>query len=298
MFIKYQHIERFGTPEVEGIELGTCYVFPKLDGTNASVWMDDNGNICAGSRNRQLTLDQDNAGFYAHVIEDEKYRKYFYWNPKNILYGEWLVPHSLKTYQDHAWRRFYVFDVLEEISEVNHKYVPYPDYATHVAACDIDYIPALAICKNPSPEQLYGILEKNQYLIQDGKGAGEGIVIKNYDFVNKYGRMTWAKIVRSEFKDLNSKKMGASVIKGETIVEDRIVEKYCTEALVEKEYEKIALDGWTAKSTPRLFETVFYSIVNEESWNIVKEFNKPKIDYKLLYAKVIQKIKQVKRELF
>ena len=298
MFIKYQHIERFGTPEVEGIELGTCYVFPKLDGTNASVWMDDNGNICAGSRNRQLNLDQDNAGFYAHVIEDERFRDYFNMYPKNILYGEWLVPHSLKTYTDGAWRKFYVFDVLQKISEDNYRYMPYTDYIENVHWVNIDYIPALAVCENPSAEQLYGMLEKNQYLIQDGKGAGEGIVIKNYNFVNKYGRMTWAKIVRSEFKDLNRKEMGTPVIKGETLVEDRIVEKYCTEALVEKEYAKIALDGWTAKSTPRLFETVFYCIVNEESWNIVKDLNKPKIDYKLLYAKVIQKIKQAKRELF
>ena len=38
MFVKYQHIERFGTQETEGIENGTCYVFPKIDGTNASLW--------------------------------------------------------------------------------------------------------------------------------------------------------------------------------------------------------------------------------------------------------------------
>ena len=30
-FRKYQHIERFGTTEVDGIELGKCYVFPKID---------------------------------------------------------------------------------------------------------------------------------------------------------------------------------------------------------------------------------------------------------------------------
>lgn len=29
-FIKYQHLERYGNTEVEGIEVGTCYVFPKI----------------------------------------------------------------------------------------------------------------------------------------------------------------------------------------------------------------------------------------------------------------------------
>ena len=32
-FKQYQHIERFGTTEVQHIELGECFVFPKIDGT-------------------------------------------------------------------------------------------------------------------------------------------------------------------------------------------------------------------------------------------------------------------------
>ena len=40
MFKKYTHIVRFGHDEVEGIEDGTCYVFPKLDGANASIWFE------------------------------------------------------------------------------------------------------------------------------------------------------------------------------------------------------------------------------------------------------------------
>ena len=65
-FIKYMHLERLGTTEVEGIEVGLTYVFPKLDGTNGSVWMVDD-NLMAGSRNRVLSAGSDNAGFYAWV---------------------------------------------------------------------------------------------------------------------------------------------------------------------------------------------------------------------------------------
>ena len=56
-FRKYQHIERFGTMEVEGIELGLCYIFPKIDGTNSSVWLGEDGQIHAGSRKRELSLE-------------------------------------------------------------------------------------------------------------------------------------------------------------------------------------------------------------------------------------------------
>ena len=57
-FKKYQHLERFGTTEVNGIEDGMCYIFPKIDGTNSSVWFND--GLQAGSRKRHLTLESDN----------------------------------------------------------------------------------------------------------------------------------------------------------------------------------------------------------------------------------------------
>jgi hypothetical protein len=66
------HVERLGSDEVSGILHGECHVFPKIDGTNASVWVDESGELCAGSRNRQLTLEKDNAGFYKWVLEHEK----------------------------------------------------------------------------------------------------------------------------------------------------------------------------------------------------------------------------------
>ena len=36
-FREYTHVERYGNDEVQGIEYGELYIFPKLDGTNASV---------------------------------------------------------------------------------------------------------------------------------------------------------------------------------------------------------------------------------------------------------------------
>ena len=61
-YSKYQHIERLGSAEVDGILDGVCHIFPKLDGTNSQLWW-DNG-LKAGSRNRELSVESDNAGFY------------------------------------------------------------------------------------------------------------------------------------------------------------------------------------------------------------------------------------------
>ena len=75
-FRKYQHIEKLNTIETNGIESGLCYVFPKIDGTNGSIWL-DNGEIKAGSRNRELTLDYDNAGFYEWVLNQQNIKDFF-----------------------------------------------------------------------------------------------------------------------------------------------------------------------------------------------------------------------------
>ena len=299
MFIKYQHVERFGTDEVDGIELGTCHVFPKIDGTNGSVWLDENGQVCAGSRNRELSLDKDNAGFLDAIIKNPAVIGYLLKHPDHRIYGEWLVPHSLKTYRDDAWRKFYVFDVCVD-SPDGVEYLPYSVYVPLLEEFAIDYIPLLAEVRNGSYDQFIGLLEKNQFLIKDGQGAGEGIVIKNYSYKNKYGRVTWAKIVRSEFREIHSKTMGAPIVQGEKMVEQEIVDRFCTTALIDKEYAKIVNEtgAWSSKMIPRLLNTVFYSLIQEDGWNIVKEFKMPKINYKTLNHLVIEKIKTEKQGIF
>lgn len=293
-FVKYQHIERFGTTEVEGIELGTCYVFSKIDGTNSQVWLDKNGNIKAGSRNRELSLDNDNAGFYTEILKDEKIKKLLIEQPSLRLYGEFLVPHTLKTYSKDAWRKFYVFDVM-----LNNEYLHYESYKTLLDSYKIEYIPPICIIKNPTYEQLINQLNKASYLIEDGQGYGEGIVIKNYDFVNKYGRVTWAKIVTNEFKAKKGK-CEPTELKGVKMVEEEIAEKYVTETLIEKEYSKIVTEnnGWSSKNIPQLLNTVYYCVVKEELWDAIKTFKSPTINFKTLQHFVTTKIKKVKSELF
>ncbi len=293
-FLKYQHLERYGNTEVEGIEVGTCYVFPKLDGTNGSVWW-DNG-VKAGSRNRELALDNDNAGFMNAMVVDKAVNLVLSVNKNIILYGEWLVPHTLKTYNDDAWRKFYVFDVYDRNKE---RLLSYDEYSAGLVAAGINVIAPIAIIKNGSIDHFTECLSKAHYLVKDGEGAGEGVVIKNYDYQNKYGRQTWAKIVTNEFKAKHHIAMGAPVV-GCEIVEEKIVAKYVTQALVDKVVAKITneMEGWSSKYIPRLIHTVYYDLVTEETWNFVKEFKNPKVDFKVLSHYATAKIKELKPELF
>ena len=299
-FEKYQHVEKFGTTEVEGIDIGTCYIFPKIDGTNGTIWYEtDNrgvGQVCAGSRTRRLSYpDVDNQGFYKWIVESgegEKCANLLRDRPAMRLYGEFLVPHTLRTYDDKAWGKFYVFDVMDYDA-----YLPYEDYSLLLDAHDIEYIPPIAIIKNPTYEKLIGFLDRNTYLIKDGQGVGEGIVIKNYDYRNKYGRQTWAKIVSNEFKASHAK-VQPTEVQERRLVEEDIVNKYVTLSLVEKEYAKIAIDGWESKMIPRLLGTVYYCLVKEECWNFVKEFKNPSIDFKRLMYFTNNRVKQLLPNLF
>ena len=308
-FKKYQHIERFGTMEVEGIEFGTCYVFPKIDGTNGSMWVEDEklpANIQFGSRRRHL-VDDDNAGFKRDIESDcySDFGNFFSNNSGLRLFGEWLVPHSLKTYREDAWRRFYVFDVVRDLPEElpsgeKFEYLTYEEYQPLMEEYGIDYIPCIAKYTNGNYEAFLKCLDGNNFLIEDGKGSGEGIVIKNYDYKNKYGRTTWAKIVTSEFQEKHSKEMGPAEKSARIAAEDHIVKDFCTTALIDKVYSKITVEsgGWSSKFIPRLLNTVYYELVTEECWNFVKKFKNPMVNFKRLQQLVTAKIKEVKPELF
>ena len=338
MFKEYTHVERFGNEGVEGIELGKVYVFPKLDGTNASIWLDEGTNyqttldrervplLGAGSRTRELGLGkEDNAGFLESLFYGggNKYEALFYHeNPKFQcwrLFGEWLVPHSFKGYRPEAWRQFYVFDVYND--ETN-QYLPYEVYQPILEQFGIIYIPPLAIIKNGSYENFLKCVHENFFLCPDGGEPGEGIVIKNYDYQNKFGRQCFAKIVRQEFKELHARTMGAPEINTGSMNEERILNKCLTTLLIEKTINKMVVEGtptptgkirpglegftdmeiiprgWTSKMIPELFGRVFYDIVTEELFDSLKEINFGTVNFKTLKAMMIMRIKQLKPEVF
>ena len=327
MFRKYDHVERLGHDEVEGLTIGEVYVFPKLDGTNSSVWF-NGGCIECGSRTRTLSKEADNAGFL--VWCHDNYTKFLdimagghhTWT----IYGEWMVPHTLKTYREDTWRKFYVFDVYDNEKE---RYLSYQQYAPIINAAGLNVIEPLCIFTNPSDEQLQREAEQNTYLILDGAGCGEGIVMKNYSWENLFGRQPWAKIVRNEFKEENKRAFGTTEKGGTFQVEAAIAEEYVTQALVEKTRSKIVTELMNQDDVagvidiekaseftdyfqlrrsveerhrgqliPRLLGTVYYELVNEELWNAVKKHKDPTIDFKRLKAHSILWTKKHAADLF
>ena len=296
-FRKYQHVERLGSAEVDGILNGNVYIFPKLDGTNTTVYL-DKGKIKVGSRNRELTLNHDNAGAFKYITNDlaDKLMAFFKVFPSYRLFGEWLIPHTLRTYNEDAWRHFYIFDVVHDFdADREVVYLPYEEYQPLLEIAGLDYIPPLAKLQNPTVQEVQSCLDKNTYLMKPGE-IGEGIVIKNYGFVNTFGHTTWAKIVRPVNKV--AIKMKRPLTGGE--IEPLIVEKFVTPELVEKEFAKLVNDngGFENKLIGKFLGAFWYTFITEEIFNILRKFKNPKIDFALLNQLTVQKIKDVKSEVF
>lgn len=315
----YDHVERFGSDDVNGIEIGKIYIFPKLDGTNAVIWCDE-GQVCAGSRNRQITVESDNHGFAAKVKTwENSLLEIFKLYPSFILYGEFLKSHTIKTYRDDAWNKFYLFDVYDTIK---HQYISYDRYKElfdlWIKPDGFEILQPLCIINNPSIDQLNSQVQTNTYLIKDGAGIGEGIVLKNYLWFNKYGRQPWAKIVTNDFKEKNSREFGVTVKEGPKTLEPLIVNEFCTAELVGKTKAKIIagianennleindpnaqqeiLTKFRAKIIPQLLGRVFHDLVTEEIWAILRKYGNPVLNFGLLNKLTILRVKEVCKDLF
>ena len=111
---KYTHVERLTSPETEDLLNGVCYFYPKLDGANASVEY-KNGQVIARSRNSDLSEETNLRGFYKYIQDRlPALEQFFDKFPDFIVFGEWLVPHTIKTYQKDAWNKFYVYDFYDK----------------------------------------------------------------------------------------------------------------------------------------------------------------------------------------
>lgn len=304
-FRRYQSLKKIYTQETQGIEHGKCYIFPKIDGTNAQTWFDGE-QIMTGSRNRTLgeTRETDNAGFCKAMRADKRINDFHKKYPNVRLYGEWLVPHSLKTYRDDAWKKFYIFDVVVENNceeETNDfRYLSYDEYKPMLDEFQLDYVVPLYIIDCPTKEQLIHAMNNNIFLLADGAGVGEGIVVKNYSFINRYGLVVWAKWITSEFKEQHYKTMGVPEIQNNSIVEKSMIEAGITRTLIAKEYFKIiqAEGTWERKFIPRLLEVVYYCFITEEFWELLKVFKSPNVDFRLLESLCLAKTKELFPEMF
>ena len=292
---KYTHIEHLGRDEVDGILNGTVYISPKIDGTNSVLYLDDQGNLAAGSRKRVLTLIDDNAGFAAHAQHEDGVKAYLARHPHYYVYGEWLIKNQINWYQADAWRKFYIFDVYDDNQQ---RYLKPEEYEQELRDLGATVIQQMAVLTNPTIEQLEELVKTNKYLIDEHVDQiGEGIVLKNYEFINRFGRHCYGKIVASEFL---KRKYVPRKIKNDAYehadVEEKALSLLTNEMLI-KEFARLKNEQPNlyahkpAAFNGMLLQTIWHTFISEEITQINKKLKSPRIDLNILKHLVFDKVR-------
>lgn len=295
--IKYQHVERWDTEEVEYLkDIPELIAQPKIDGTNGVVAcvINKRGEFCGAepsSRNRNLTLEDDNEGFAKYVFDNfdnfekasleiwEKTQKPTY----IIFYGEFTKKGKFLV-KPEFFHKFFVFDVVTMFNCVDKNYYDPSSFADILEKNDIGRVPSYPISgkvlKEKGPEYLKEELKTfSRFLMQDQFQTGEGFVIKTYsEHRNKYGRQTWAKILydrpRSPADDLYND----------------VLENWFNQSFLDKEYIKY-LETFSKESfnIQKFSNIVVREFIKEETANIVFKKKMPVIDFSRLYKLLIHK---------
>lgn len=283
----YNKIHRIGKEDVDGILCGQCYVQEKLDGANSVIFLKDDGSLGLGSRNRELSEEESFNGFREYIEGHAGIRSLLRDNPEWILYGEWLVRHSIP-YPETAYKKFYLFDI-----KVGDRFLTLDEVYNHAHKYEIEVPHLFGLYENPTAEQLKELCGQSKV----GE-VGEGIVIKNFDFVNKWGRTEYAKLVTEKFKEVNAITFGGNNKHSESYWEMFIVNKYLTLGRVQKVMNKIQplidkrLD---LEHTPRIAGTVIHDMITEEAYEIFKKV--PVVDNNRLRRLAMKKAVQIYHDI-
>ena len=282
MFHSYGKIHRLGKDEVEGVLLGTVHVQEKLDGANTSIWLDE-GVLCMGSRTRMLG-DEEFNGFVPYVKDHEGINNLLANHPDYRLFGEWLVRHTI-SYKETAYKKFYLFDIRVE----GEGYLPAEKVREIALEYGIETVPLHGVFENPTLEFLMEFVGKTEF-----GDMGEGIVLKNLGFKNKFGDTTFAKIVTEKFKEHNAITFGGNNKFSDTYWEVYIVNKYMTLARVQKIMNKLQPEineRFDMKHIPRIAGTAYHDMLTEEVWEIANKVDH--IVFKTLKRIAFAKAKQI-----
>lgn len=283
-FKKYDKIYRLGTEDVEDILLGHCYIQEKIDGANVSLYMSD-GRIKMASRNQEIVEGFN--GFCDYVKDHQGIQSLLKENPDYRLYSEWLIKHSVQ-YKETAYRKMYLFDIM-----CGDKFFTIDEVYNIANQYNIETPKLFGCIKNPTTEYIKEITGQSEL-----GDKGEGIVIKNMDFINKFGHRVYAKMVTEKFKETNAITFGGNNKHSDSYWEMWVVNKYITLARVQKIIHKIQplIDKrLNLEHTPRVASTVIHDMITEEAYEIFKKV--PAINYRLLKRLASKKAIQIYHDI-
>lgn len=290
-FKSYMHVERLSSQDCEGLlDNDNVVVTAKVDATNACVWYDPEQNrLRTGSRKREINLNKDNAGFVEWIENSEDNEVYFLLkacsdHPQWIVYGEWMAKFvgQIKDYNQDAKYHMYIFDVFDRDKGY---YLPDVEWREILATYGLEpwFVEVLAVLDHPTMDDIAEVAKNNKFLLDNASHPGEGVVCKVANWVNKYGRQMYGKLVLDEYQQSKKASKKVSLNPGE--IEQMIVDTYITDAELGKSVAKTVvacnIDEFDTKN-PKcvgMFVNDVWSTLCDECLDWCKRYKNPIVDF-------------------
>ncbi len=275
----YQHVERLGKDETDGLLNGDVEVQPKLDGANLTVAYDSEHGLIVASRNQAVSIGGNPPTGFRGAVEYAMAHNgiiTYCHDTGAILRGEWLVKHGT-SYDKEALNRFYVFDV-----ELLGEYVPYDAYVADLKSLGVLYVPRLVRLHCPTLEDVATMLPGGEL----GAPQREGIVCKRYGFINQYGRTVWGKLVVE-------KPARARPERGPTEQEDAFAQ-LATDAFIRKLIALVAEGRGESPNVRHMGEVIgraWHDLVQEEIWHFIHKGKVGAFDFRAAEHAVNQAVR-------
>lgn len=272
---KFMDVVRLGHKStVDVLRAGDNIVIQeKLDGANASFTM-DSGTLYAFSRNRQLDESNTLGGFYNFVLNTFDSRKNLL-NDDYIYFGEWLNPHKVK-YEGYE-KQFFLFDIY---SKSKQQYLDFKEVEHEAITLNINLIPVFYEGKYESFEQLESYIGQTKVNGKLGdKQLGEGIIVKNVSYRDRFGNQMFVKLVVDEFREVQKQKKAKNPTEFMNTSEYILAESFATKGRIDKIIYKLRDEGVIGKDIHKKDIGVIFKECNLRTYeDILKEESDSLVD--------------------
>ena len=279
---KYTDVTRLGHKSTAGVlnKGDNIVIQEKLDGANAAFSI-ENGELYTFSRNTKLSPENTLGGFYNFVLDTfDKWKDFL--DEDHIYFGEWLNPHKVK-YEGYE-KQFFLFDIY---SKSEGRYLDFKFVEREAERLDLNLIPVFYEGVYESFEQLEQYIGKTKLNGKLGdKELGEGIVVKNVDYRDRFGNQLFVKLVVDEFREVQKQKKAKNPTEFMNTKEYILAESVATKARVEKiiyklRDENIIGDEIEKKDFGLIFKEcnirTWEDVLKEESESITSDMDSEKL---------------------
>lgn len=201
---KYTNVIRYGKSCTQGViqEGDIISITEKIDGANASFRLDSTNPLGVSCYSRNRLLDEDNtlSGFYGWVNENilpikEKL------NSNYIYFGEWLLKHKVQ-YKAEYYKNFYLFSVWDVINE---QYLSDDIVISEAKRLGLTTVPYKYVGQYISFEHLMSFVGQSE--MTETPNTGEGVVVKNVSYFDKYNKQCFVKLVSEKFAEVQKQRL-------------------------------------------------------------------------------------------